>query len=294
MSAVTQIGKAIENALHAAGNFTGGKIPTVAVHLVGGVKSTKSLAAGGIKLNEGLMRQIEGFLVDAGIPVQEGLKVLGADGASNALVLTANGLEKNAARQVVIKLTDSPGFYVQKPHLTGDALLLKEDLLPDAVQRAFASAQNGNPVLVRIEPRMLPVDKVIEAMPIADKMGAHRQFKEALVRRGNEKGLLGLEVKPPNFGIPVGSKTPGTMEELLAHPGLKSIDTESFEIPLPQHVREMAKPLPIYQPQYRDTPLKHIDEMFPVQELPTLQGAAATAATQQALGTSRPPALPGA
>lgn len=273
------LGSVIQTAVR-EGGFTAGNVPTVAAHLVGGVKSTAALAPKAITLNSGLMGQIESFLERAGVPVKQGLSVLKSDAAADAMVLTAKGLE-GTGKEVAIKLTNRPGIFSEMPHLTGNPLHLNEELLAPGVQEVFKSAQNGTPVLVRIEPLMQPVDKVIAALPVPDKQQAMQEFTAGMRSRIRAKGLADVDLKSNNFAIPRNSPPVTGVEDLLSRP-VKIIDTDAVRIRAPEVVAQMAEPVH-YTPHYHESPPRHIDELFTPTDLPALQSAKAVPATPQAV-----------
>jgi hypothetical protein len=276
-------GKVIQAAVK-AGGFTANvvertpKVPSVAVHLAGRVKDGAALLPEAINLNPGLMTEIEAFLASAGVPVERGLKVLKADAAADALVLTAEGLE-GSGREVVIKLTNKLGIHTQMPHLAGNALHIQEPMMADAVQTTVKSALNGEPVLVRIEPMMQPADKVLETLP-GDKLQMMDKFREEMKRRVNAKGLADIDLKANNFAIARNAPPVKDLDDLLSR-DLRIIDPDSIRIRRPEITAQMANPIQ-YQPAYHPNPPKHIDELFAAKELPALDSASAAPATQQA------------
>jgi hypothetical protein len=273
------LGSFIQTAIR-EGSYTAGNVPTVAAHLVGGVKSTAALAPKTVTLNAGLMGKIEAFLEQAGVPVQKGLSMLKSDAAADAIVLTAKGLE-GTGKEVAIKLTNRPGIFADMPHIKGNMLHLNEELMAPGVHGAFTSVQNGSSLLVRIEPLMEPVDKVIAAMPAADKQAAMQGFTEGMRTRIRAKGLADIDLKANNFAIPRGSPPVTSVEDLLSRP-VKIIDTDAVRIRTPEVMAQMAEPVH-YKPVFHDAPPQHIDQLFAAPELPALESAQAVPATQQAV-----------
>jgi len=277
-----QIGKAIQAAVK-AGGFTANaaertvKVPSVAVHLAGLVSDTKALLPEVIRFNLTLMREVETFLAHAGVPIDKGLKVLKADAASDALVLTANALE-GTGREVVIKLTSKLGIYKPMRHLIGNPLHIDEPMMADAVQTTVKSALNGEPVLVRIERMMHPADKIIETLP-GNKLKMMDRFREEMLQNVNAKGLAGTDLKANNFALERGAPPVKSMEDLMSRE-LKCIDTDAVNIRAPEVTATLANPIQ-YQPVYNPNQPRHIDELFKARELPVLHNANAVAATMQ-------------
>lgn len=280
----TTIGNVIEAAVKQAGSYSSTyasarSAPSVISHLVGGVKDSGTLAAGVVKLNPGMMSKIEHYLESVGVPVRQGLTVLKADSAAESLVLTANALE-GTEREVVIKLTDKLGIFKPLEHLEGNALHIREPLMAPAVQTVVDSLQiKGAKVLVRVEPKMVPVDTIIESLP-GDKLQMMDAYTKAMERRIFDRSLKRVDVKSNNFALHASEPPVKSFEDLLTRDS-KCIDVGSLEIHTPKALSEMKNPVPLYKPVYAEPP-KHIDDLFKLRELPLLDDAHAAAATRQA------------
>ncbi len=276
--------------------FTAGVVPTVASHLTDpelmaaaakaankltGIAKIRAaaapLAADKIVLDGALMRNVEAFLEDAGVPVSKGLTVLKTDAAADALVLTANALE-GTGREVVVKMSHELGIFTQLPHLKGDALHIDEPMMAEGVQRLFASKRDGSPVLVRIEKLVQPVDKVLEGMG-GDTMELKNEFAKRIREKVHARGLADVDLKANNFGVERGVKA-ANLDELMRH-DIRVIDPGAVKVRTPDVVAAMANPVE-YKAAYQDEPLTHIDQLF-TRELPRLKTPKAVPATDAAL-----------
>lgn len=269
----------IQSAIRAAGGFSAPVVPSVAVHLVGKVKDVRVLQGAAIQLNPALMGEVEKFLHDVGVPMGKGLKVLKSDAAADTLVLTANALE-GSGQEVVVKLTGNLGIFEQMPHLKGNALHLDEPMMAAGVQKTFKSALNGSPLLVRVEQKMLPVDKAIDQFAGAKAQEVKLQFTEKMRERVRERGLADMDLKANNFAIAPGGPPVASMEDLLARE-IRIIDVGAVKIRSPEVVADMAKPVH-YEPRYLDRLPGKVDELFTGGSLPPLSGASGVPATAQA------------
>lgn len=212
-----------------AGGYSGPGTPSVACHLAGGNITARTLEnTGKIVLDPVLTASIEGFLAGAGVKLST-LSVLKADRASEAIILTARG--QNPRHQVAIKLTAEKGIYEKRPHA-------HEDLIVDAIQQEFPSARMANrTLLVRIEPLMRPVDKVIAELPEPQRGAVSEEFSRKMAARIRAKGLADIDVahKTDNFGVPGDfSILPGEgmdhiIDRLAAH--AKILDIGAVRIP---------------------------------------------------------------
>jgi hypothetical protein len=203
-------------------------------------------------LSGGLMKEVESFLHHAGIPVQDGLKMLKADAAADAVVLTAQGLE-GTGRDVIIKISKEKGIFSNHPHL-------KEEWVSEGVQKMFPSAlNNGETVMVRIEPRLLPVDKAIAALPPEMQQEATKKFNDAMYAKAKSKGLIARDVKPNNFGIPLDASAQN-IEDIVAH--AKIMDLDAIAIPTAQARAQMANPGVEYKAEAHTAPATHIDHIL--------------------------------
>lgn len=274
----------IQDAIRTAKRFTAGNVPGVAVHLAGNSRGLAGLEAHSITLEPGLMRKVEGFLEQAGVPVTKGFKVLESDAAAETLVLTANGLA-GTGKEVVVKLTAAKGVFEPAAHLPGkDMLLLDEPLLAAGVQKTFDSALGRkDALLVRVERKMQPVDHVIDGFAASpqEAFRLKQEFTEAVRPRVRDKGLVDVDLKANNFAIEPGA-TVKSMDELLARADLALIDVGAVKLRDPAFVREMAKPVH-YTPTFKEKGLAHIDELFMPKDLPALGSAQGVGATPQAL-----------
>jgi len=252
-----RIGNAIIEAVRASG-YTAGYQPKVAPHLTNQVKSSAALTADRIALNPKLMTEIEQFLVQAGVPVEGGLHVLKADAAREALVLKADALE-GSGREVVIKLTNNLGIFMPQRYLPGDAIKLDEPLMAKGIQRSFQSILDGSPVLVRIEPEMQPVDRIINALP-GDRPENHAHFTKVMTARVRERGLADVDLKANNFAIAKDEAPVTSMDDLLSR-DIRILDTDAVRIRSPEVLAQMAEPVP-YTPNFHRLPPRHIDELF--------------------------------
>ena len=270
----------IQQAIRAAGGFTAHNVPSVAVHLAGPVKSAKALQGHSIQLNTKLMQEVEHFLEATGIPVSKGLKVLKSDAAADTLVLTAHGLE-GSGKESVIKLTGNLGVFDQLTHLSGNALHLDEPLMAAGVQKTFKSALDGSPLLVRVEPMMQLVDKVIDKFAGANAEEIKLNFTEKMRERVRKLGLADIDLKANNFAISLDEKAVTSLEDLMSRQ-IKTIDVGAVRIRTPEATAMMAEPVS-YTPKFLDKPPQHIDDLFATKALPTLSDASGTGATKQAL-----------
>jgi hypothetical protein len=244
---VPAIRSMLESAIR-EGGFTAKNIPSVAVHLTNGAASSTELAADVIKLDKKLIEQIESFLGQSGIPLEDGLKTLKADAASDAIIMTANGLE-GSKQEVVIKIARQKGIFDYHPHI-------KDDWYANAIQTTFDSAAwPAQSIMVRIEPKMLPVDKAIEQLPVEMRQQATLDFNNAMYAKAKAKGLAARDVKPNNFGIPLDSGLITSVADILAHDP-KVMDMDAMVIP-PKGMAAID-----YTPQIDPAPPKHIHELF--------------------------------
>ena len=212
-----------------AGGYSGPGTPSIACHLVGGDVMARALEdTGKITLDPVLAASIEGFLAGAGVKLST-LSVLKADRASEAIILTARG--QNPRHQVAIKLTAEKGIYEKRPHA-------HEDLIVDAIQQEFPSARVANrTLLVRIEPLMRPVDKVIAELPEPQRGVVSEGFSRKMAARIRAKGLADIDVahKSDNFGVPEdfailpGEGTDHIIDRLAVH--AKILDIGAVRVP---------------------------------------------------------------
>lgn len=251
------IGKAVKR-----DGYTGPFQPRVAGFLVDKFNPAKDLDTRYVKFSSSMMEDIGAFLESKGVSMDDGISVVKAEAAADALVLNAKSKE---GHDLIIKMVTEKGLFEKHPDF-------HDPILQEAIMQSFPSSIGPNQtVLVRIEPKGLPVDKAIAHLPRDERLAISEAFKKRVHADLKARGVGGNDIKMNNFIVPVGSQ-PNSLEEIMALQP-KLIDIDALVIPSGSS----------YVPRSHPNPPTHVDDLFKPTDLPKLSGAQATAATSAAL-----------